>query len=166
MKKNNLQKGISLVETIVYVAILSIFIVALTSFSTNLISTRLHSQTVLEVNDQGSQAIKLITQTLRNGSSINSPTIGNSGSSLSIDTGISGTNPTIFSENGGVLYITEGSGSPIALTNNKIVVSNLTFSNFSRASTPNIIKISFTVTSASTRDPYTVNFDGSGALRK
>lgn len=166
MKKTNLQKGISLVETIVYVAIFSIFIIGLAQFSTTLSSTRLHTQGVLEVNDQGSQAIKLITQTLRNASSVNSPTIGNSGSSLSVVTNIPATSPTIFSLSDGVLYITEGVGSPIALTNNKVVVSNLTFSNFSRASTPNIIKISFTITSASTRDPYSVNFEGSGALRK
>lgn len=166
MKKTNLQKGISLVETIVYVAIFSLFVIGLAQFSTTLSTTRLHTQGVLEVNDQGSQAIKLITQTLRNGSSVNSPTIGNSGASLSVVTNTPATSPTVFSLSGGVLYITEGAGSPVALTNSKVVVSNLTFSNFSRASTPNIIKVSFTITSASTRDPYSVNFDGSGALRK
>jgi len=178
MKKNNLQKGhartpislgsagMSLVETIVYVAIFSIFVIGLAQFSTTLSTTRLHTQGVLEVNDQGSQALKLITQTLRNGSSVNSPTIGNNGSSLSIDTDVPATNPTVFSESGGVLYITEGADSPIALTNNKVVVSNLSFSNLSRASTPNIIKISFTITNIDARDPYSVTFDGSGALRK
>lgn len=166
MKKNNYQKGISLVETIIYVAIFSIFVIGLAQFSSNLSTTRLHTQGMLEVNDQGSQVIKLITQTLRNGSSVNSPTIGNSGSSLSINTETPATNPTIFSQNGDTLYITEGTGQPIALTNNKVIMSNLTFSNFSRVDTPNIIKISFTLASTSTRDPYTINFDGSGALRK
>lgn len=176
MRKNNLQnkrrfapknsKGISLVETIVYVAIFSIFVIGLAQFSTTLTKTRLHTQGVLEVNDQGSQVIKLITQILRNGSSVNAPTIGNSGSSLSIDTGVSATNPTTFSFSDGTLYITEGAGSPIALTNNKVVVSNLIFSNLSRVSTPNIIKISFTLTNADGRNPYSVTFDGSGALRK
>lgn len=166
MKKNNIQRGISLIETVVYVAIFSLFVIGLAQFSTTLTTTRLHTQGVLEVNDQGSQIIKLITRTLRNGSSVNIPTIGNSGSSLSVDTGIPATNPTVFSESGGVLYITEGAGSPIALTNNKVAISNLTFSNFSRAGTPNIIKVSFTIASASARNPYSVNFNGSGALRK
>ncbi len=166
MKKDNFQKGISLVETIVYVAIFSIFVIGLAQFSTTLSSTRLHIQGTLEVNQQGSQALKLITQTLRIGSSINNPTIGNSGSSLSIDTGVPATNPTVFSLVAGVLYITEGSDSPVALTNNKVVVSDLTFSNLSRSNTPNIIKTSFTLTSTSTRDPYAVSFSGSSALRK
>jgi hypothetical protein len=166
MKINNLQKGISFVETIIYVAIFSMFVVGLAQFSSTLSTSRMHAQGVLEVNEQGSQVIKLITQTLRNGSSVNSPTIGSSASSLSIDTGVLGTSPTIFSENGGVLYITEGTGSEVALTNDKVVVSNLTFSNLSQIDTPNIVKISFTITSASARDPYAVTFDGSGALRK
>ncbi len=166
MNNINLQKAISLVETIVYVAIFSIIIIGLAQFSTTLSSTRLNMQGVLEVNDQGSQAIKLITQTLRNGSSINSPTIGNSGSSLSLVTNVPATSPTVFSLSSGVLYMAEGVGSPVALTNNKVIVSNLIFSNFSRASTPNIIRVSFTISSVSTRDPYSVNFDGSGALRK
>jgi Tfp pilus assembly protein PilW len=166
MNNIHLQKGISLVETIVYVAIFSIIIVGLAQFSATLSSTRLHMQGVLEVNDQGSQAIKLITQTLRNGSSVNSPTIGSSGSSLSVVTNIPTTSPTVFSISSGVLYITEGAGSPVALTNNKVTVSNLIFSNFSRASTPGIIKVSLTITSTSARDPYSVTFDGSGALRK
>lgn len=178
MKKINLQRehastpislgstGISLIETIIYVAIFSIFVIGLAQFSTTLTTTRLHTQEVLEVNDQGSQAIKLITQTLRNASSVNSPMMGNSGASLSMVTNTPATSPTVFSQNGDVLYITEGVDSSVALTNNKVVVSNLTFSNFSRASTPNIIKVSFTLTSASARDPYSITFNGSGALRK
>ena len=165
MRRNNLQRGISLVETIVYVAIFSLFIIGLAQFSTTLSKTRLHTQGVLEVNDQGSQAIKLITQTLRNASSVNSPNVGSSASTLNL-TLDSVPGNTIFYENGGVLYINEGPGAPIELTNNKVVISNLTFFNLSRANTPNIIKISFTLTSVDARDPYSVNFDGSGALRK
>ena len=159
-------RGFSLIEIIVYVAIFSILVVVLASFLNSITSTRLHSQIVLEVNDQGSSAIKTIAQTLRNASSVNSPTMGSIASSLSVLTVSPATSPTVFSESGGVLYITEGSGSPVALTNNKVVVSNLTFSNFSRSSTPDIIKVSFTITSISVNSPYTVNFDGSGALRK
>lgn len=165
MKKKYLQRGISLVETIVYVAIFSLFVVGLAQFSTTLTQTRLHTQGVLEVNNQGSQAIRLITQTLHNANSVNSPNVGNSASALNV-TLESVPGNTIFYENGGVLYINEGPGAQIKLTNNKVVVSNLTFSNLSRPSTPNIIKISFTLTSADARDPYSVTFDGSGALRK
>lgn len=166
MKKITMQRGMSLVETLVYVAIFSVFVIGLAGFSNNLGSIRLHNQVMFEVNDQGSHAVKTITQALRSASQVNSPTIGTDGTSLSVVTHSPATSPTVFSESGGVLYVTEGSGSPIALTNNKVVVSNIAFSNLSRPDTPPIIKIRFTLTSVSAKDPYAVTFDGSGALRK
>lgn len=166
MKKITMQRGMSLVETLIYVAIFSIFVVGLAGFSNSLGSARLHSQVVFEVNDQGSHAIKTITQTLRNAIQVNSPTIGTGGTSLSVVTHSPASSPTVFSESGGVLYVTEGSGSPVALTNNKVVVSNIAFSNLSRPNTPPIIKIHFMLTGISAKDPYSVTFDGSGALRK
>lgn len=167
--KNKRTKGISLIETLIYVAIFSIFVVALTSFSRSILLARVHNQIVLEVNDQGSRAVKTITQTLRNASQVNSPTITNTAQNLSIATEAPATNPTVFSLIGGTLYITEGSGSPVALTNSKVVMSNLLFFNLSRSGTPNIIKVNFTLTSttsSSTGDTYSVTFDGSAALRK
>jgi len=162
----NTEKGISLVETIVYIAIFSMFVVSLASFSTTLSTTRLHTQGVLEVNEQGSQILRLITQTIRNADGVNSPSISASSATLSIETGVPATNPTTFYASGGVLYITEGSGSAVALTNNKISVSNLSFTNLSRPGTPNIVRVAFTVTNVSARDPFTANFGGSGAIRK
>ena len=114
--------------------------------------------------------MKTITQTLRNASGVNSPTISNIASSLSVVTTSPSTTPTVFSESGGVLYITEGTGGAVALTNNKVVISNLLFSNFSRPSTPNIIKISFKITSgtigSSLGGSYSYTFNGSADLRK
>lgn len=140
------------------------------SFSNSLTASRLRHQMILEVNDQGFSVIKTITQTIRDGNQINSPTIYNSANNLSIATQQSATNPTVFSENNGVLYITEGSNAPIALTNSKVTASNLLFSNLSLPSTPDIIKISFTLKSSSTSvivsDAYSLNFSGSANLRK
>ena len=164
-------KGFSLVETIIYVAIFSIFIAGTATFMSGISASRLNNQMVLEINDQGSKAMKTITQSLRNASQVNSPTIGNTALNLSLATTLSTTSPTVFSLSSGVLYMTEGvSGSPIALTNNKVIVSGLTFSNFSRPSTTNIIKISFTLTSVnastSPSGQYSFTFNGSGGLRR
>lgn len=164
------KKGFTLVETIVYVAIFSVFIIGATSFMSNMSTTRIHNQMVLEINDQGSKAMKTITQVLRNGANVNSPTIGNTALNLSVVANTPSTSPTVFSQSGGALYMQEGSGSPVAITNNKVVASGLTFSNFSRPDTPNIIKISFTLTStnasSSPAGQHSFIFNGSGALRK
>jgi Tfp pilus assembly protein PilW len=164
------KKGFSLVETIIYVAIFSIFIAGTASFMSGISASRLNNQMVLEINDQGSKAMKMITQSIRDASQVNSPTIGNTALNLSLATPFSTTSPTVFSESGGVLYITEGSGSAVALTNNKVIVSDLLFSNMSRPSTTNIIKISFKLTSVnastSPSGQYSFTFNGSGGLRR
>lgn len=169
-QKNYYKKGFSLVETIIYISIFSVLVTAFVSFGNNMTVSRLHNQMVLEVNNQGAKAMKTITQTLRNASQVNSPTISNTASSLSVVTVLPATSPTVFSESGGVLYVTEGSGSPVPLTNNKVVLSNLLFSNFSRPDTANIIKISFTLSSSAPiggpGGSYSFTFNGSADLRK
>ena len=164
------RKGFSLVETIIYVAIFSIFIAGTASFLNTMTSSRLNNQMVLEINDQGSSVMKTMTQSIRNANQVNSPTITNTALNLSLVTSLASTSPTVFSQGGGVLYMSEGAGSPVALTNNKVVVSDLTFSNLSRPDTPNIIKISFNLTStnatSSSSGQYSFVFNGSGALRR
>lgn len=169
MKKIFFKKGISLVETIIYVAIFGMIVTSFVSFGSSMTTTRLHNQTTLEINDQGQKIMKIITQTIRNASGVNSPTIGNTASNLSLAMYSSPINPTVFSSSGGVLYITEGVGGAIALSNNKVIVSNLTFSNFSRSSTPDVIKISFKLDPVSTGGiggNYSFTFNGSAQLRK
>ncbi len=171
MQKNNYKNntGFSLIEMIIYVAIFGMIVITFVSFSNSMTTTRLHNQAILEVNDQGEKIMKTITQTIRNSSSVNSPTIGNNASSLSLVMYTTFTDPTVFSLNNGVLYIKEALGNQVALTNNKVIVSNLTFSNFSRVSTPNIIKISFTITNANPSGmsgTYSFTFNGSAQLRK
>lgn len=166
MRIHTSHKGFSLIETVVYVGIFSLFVIGLANFSSGLSSSRVHSQMVFEVNDQGSRVIRVITQTLRNANSINQPSIGATASSVSIETENLIKNPTVFSESGGVLYITEASGSPVALTNNKVVVSNLTFANVSQPGASGSIRIRFTLTDTSGTNSYSMDFEGSGTLRK
>ena len=171
MQKNNYKKniGISLVETIIYVAIFSMIVTAFVSFSNSMTTTRLHNQMDLEVNDQGQKIMKIITQTIRNSSGVNSPTIGNVSSNLSLVTYQTSLNPTIFSNVGGVLYVSEGGGSQIALTNNKVIISNLIFSNLSLPNTGDVIRVSFilsSVTSGGLAGSYSFTFNGSAQLRK
>lgn len=169
MKKINSQKGLTLLETLIYVVIFSMFVVTLSSFSGSINSARLRSQTMLEVNYQGSQIIHTVTQTVRNAVSISNPVISNSGDSLTLNTDDPATNPTIFSLATGTLYIQEGLNEPIALTNNRVEINNLVFSNFSKASTPGTIKIRFNLKNADVyvkpEQQYNRDFYGSASIR-
>ena len=144
MKSNFGQKGVSLLEILLYISLSSIILLTTTMFLMSVLGARAKNQTIATVDQGGSQAMSIITQTLRNATAINSPTQGNTASTLSVNTGTN--DPTVFTLSNKVITMQQGSGSPIALTSNLVTISNLTFTNLSGSSTPGNISISFTVT--------------------
>ncbi len=167
----NLQanKGFTLIEVMIYVAIFSIVVGTLTTFALSMNSSRLRAQVMLEVNGQGASIVRTITQTVRNSTAITAPSAGNTAGALTLATSVSGTNPTSFSVTGETLYMTEGALSTVALTNNKVKLTNLVFTNLSRASTPGVVQMRFTLsnTASTTRveQQYSVDFYGTAARR-
>jgi len=147
LKRGNLVRGFTLLETLIYVAIFSLLVSGLISFMSLITTTRVKNQINLEINNQGDFIIRTMTSTLKQASLINSPTLGNTAGTLSLVQADLARNPTIFSISNGTLYMTEGTNSPVALTNNKVTVSNLIFSNLSLAGTPGSLKIQLTLTS-------------------
>lgn len=165
------QKGFTLVEMILYVAICSLFLLTLSTFLTFLLGARIRSQAIAEVNQQGFQIMHAMTSTIRNGRSVEVPALGSSSSTLSVTTGVPILDPTLFYASSGVLIIKEASNQPIPLTNSRIAVSPLLFENVSSSSSPDrIIRISFTInhTNQSGRYEYTFtkSFTGSATLRQ
>lgn len=167
MKKH---QGFTLIELVLYIGIVSIILTTVTSLLIAIFSARSKSQTVSEVEQNGNVAIQIISQVLRNATSINTPTQGNSGSSLSINVTDSAKSPTVFDISNGVLRITEGTSQPVNLTSNRITVSNLTVKNLSAGSSFQTAKVNFTVSyiNPSGRNEYTYqeNFYFSGTLKK
>lgn len=164
------QKGFTLVEMVLYVSICSILLVTISVFLSFLLGARVRSQAMTEVNQQGFQVMSLITQTIRNGRSIQVPSTGVSSSTLSLTTSNALLNPTIFNLSSTTMKIKEGSKTAISLTNSRVRVSNLIFQNVSSgSSTEKIIKISYTIDyiNNSGRSEYTFSksFNGSATLR-
>ena len=96
MKISSHQTGFTLVEMVLYVSICSILLLSLSMFLSFLLSARVRSQAITEVNQQGLQVMNIVTQTIRNGRSIQIPGTGVSSTSLAITTGYPLLNPTIF----------------------------------------------------------------------
>ena len=167
MKNNH---GFTLIELLLYIAIASIIVFTTASLLRFTLESRVKNQTIAEVEQQGTSVIQLITQAIRNAKAINSPTLGNSASSLSLEVEDEASNPTIFDLSSGVIRIKEGAGAAVNLTSSRVTVSNLNFQNLSRAGTPNTIRVSFTITyinsSARFEYSFTQNFYGSANLRK
>lgn len=163
------QKGFTLVEMVLYVALCSLLLLSLSGLTSFLLETRTRSQAINEVNQQGSQVMSLITQTIRNAKSVESPSIGSNSPSLSITTVNPLLNPTVFSLSSTTVVISEGGKPAIALTNSRVSVSSLLFQNVSSTSSPEKnIRISFTVDSVNKSGrgeySYTKTFNGSAII--
>lgn len=139
------QTGFTLIELLLYIAIISTLLVAVSLFLSLALSARVKNQSIAEVNQQGTMLLEKITTTLRGASAITSPAAGATGTTLNVATPNAGTNPTIFDLNGSVFQIKEGGNPAVALTNEKVAVSGLTFKNLSRPGTPGTVQISFTL---------------------
>ncbi|MBT6067808.1 prepilin-type N-terminal cleavage/methylation domain-containing protein, partial [bacterium] len=85
MKIFSNKKGFTLVELILYVAIGSIILLIITSFFQTNLSSRAKVKSITEVDQQGAYLMQTITQTIVNAEAINSPSIGTSATTLSLD---------------------------------------------------------------------------------
>lgn len=139
------KKAFTLIEMILYVSLVSTMLFVIVSFLSLILQSRIKNQSIAEVDQQGIQVMQIVTQTIRNAIQINSPSLGASGSSLSINVVSAPNNPTIFDLSSGTIRITEGASSPVSLTSNRITASNLTFQNLSPNSTGGSIRITFTL---------------------
>lgn len=167
-------KGFTLIELLLYVAIFSILISSVMFIAFSAVAQRAHNQAVTEVDYQGEIVMNQITQQIRNATAVNAPTPGNSLTSLSINTATTSNNPTIYDAyNDGArnrLRIREGSsGTSNYLTNNKVTLTNLTFSNVAVTGGRDSIRVQFTINSYNPSNlneiQYSKTFYGAGTLR-
>lgn len=165
--KNN--KGFIFVELLLYVSILGVMILSVSAFLPLFMESRVKNQTISEVEQQGVQVMQAATQTVRNATTINTPTQGLSSASLSVNVADSAKNPTMFDLSSGVIRMKEGGGSPVSLTNSRVVVSNLSFQNLSGTDTPGTVRVQFTITHVNPEGRQEYNFSktfyGSATLR-
>lgn len=165
------QKGFSLVEMILYVAISSVILLALSLFLTSLLSSRLKSQSISDVNDQGLQIMQMVTDSVKNARSVDFPSIGATSTSLSITVADPLLSPTVYDIASGTVRIKEGSNTLIPLTNSHVTVSSFVFQNISStSSTDRVVRFSFTIDhnnqNGRNENTYTKSFSGSATLRQ
>src|SRR3989338_4913053 len=164
------KSGFTLIELLLYVAVSSAILLTASLFLQILLESRVKNQTIAEVEQQGLQVMQLITQTARNAEVITAPAPSASAASLTLDVITAANDPTVFDLADGAIRIKEGEDPMIPLTNSRVTASAITFQNLSRANTPGIIRIQFTLTYVNPegRNEYnfTKTFTGSAALRQ
>ena len=164
-----MKKGFTLIEMLLYLSILSVVVLALSSFLFLAYNSRVKATVIAEIEQQGNQTMSIITQNIRNAQSITTPSSGSSASSLTLSEYSAPLSPTVFAQTGNIMQITEGSNAAIAISSNRVVVSGLTFQNLSRASTPGVIRIQFTLNHVNPSNIgqyiYSKTFTSSASLR-
>jgi len=145
MKNYNFKKNISgftMMETVVYLAIVGIVATAFISFSLTIVSIRNKNYAQEETEANIRAVINLISQKIREADDVVLPASGGQDTALVLDNGV---NPEItFNLDDGQIMMTEGAGQAIAITSNEIDASVLEFSNLAQSGDKDSIKINLT----------------------
>ncbi len=140
------KNGFTLIEFLIYSVIVSFIIGALVLSGVNIMQAKVRIDIREEVSHNGRIALNIITNHIRQAEEVIYPTPGNSGSYLSLEMPISDFSPTIFEANeNGTLTIKRKDDAASLITSEKVIVSDLTFTNLSYTDSPGTIKIEITI---------------------
>lgn len=133
--------GFTLIEFLIYIAILGSILVLMTGFFWNIALSNIKENSYQEIQQNGRFSLIKLTQEIKKARSIISPLPGSSGNFLSLEMAQPNLNPTVFDLSEGRLRITRGSLGPYELTTDRVIVSNLQFINLSYQGTRGTIRI-------------------------
>lgn len=165
-----MHKGFTLVELLLYTIIAASIMLGASLLFAALLQSQVKYQVVNEVERNGIFVMEQLTQTIRNADSILSPVTSTAAASLSLNMPGITSDPTLFDSAGNAIRITVGTTSTMAITNNRVSVTNLQFNNLTRTGAPGAIRIWFTlsatVSSTLSEYQYAKTFTGSATLRQ
>ncbi len=125
-----MRRASSIIETMLYVALLAIIMGILMTFLVNILRREAKVATIMEVNQNARFALEKMDATIRNSKDATSPTDGGgTGSTLSLTMANPAISPTVFELTGGVLTMKQGADAAVPITSASVKVTNLTFTN-------------------------------------
>lgn len=146
--KNKFEKGFTLIEVIIYTAIIGLVLTSIISLTLSFTFVKNKSYAIQEVNNSLRLGLDLMSQKIKSAQDVNLvDSIFNSDpGTLSLAMADADKNPTIINLNqdDGVLQIKEGAFDPVYITGNKIKITNLTFSSATASSSKESIVIMLT----------------------
>lgn len=169
MKIQNYKKGFTLMEILVYLAVLVMVISAVLTFLVWAIKSNTKAKAMREVSDAGNRVMEIMTREIREAESIYTPT--SAAAQLSLET-LHYLSP---GENAGYLdfYLCDGttlcfkkeSDSPIALTPDNIEVSHLEFTQMATSSVQINLEINYKNPQNRPEYQASINLISSASLR-
>lgn len=141
-----MKKGFTLVELIIYVAMIGVVVIGFLNFGLNVIYTGEKSEIRQEVQRNATYALQRVLSKIKEANAVNagSSTFDSHPGVLSLEMEDSAVDPTVFDISGGILRMTEGVSSPVNLIPAELEATNLVFSNLSVSGRTSNIKIELT----------------------
>lgn len=148
-KKQKDAQGSTLIEIMIYVAIIGLVVVSFIQFSVSISNSRGKVYVEQEVQANARVALNLISQKIRVAKGVNTgaSTFDSDPGVLSLEMADAAKNPTIFSlsADDGVLQITEGTADPVNITSDETRISNLIFTDLTATSSREHIRVQLEV---------------------
>jgi type II secretory pathway pseudopilin PulG len=167
-----MRKGFTLVEFIIYFALLAAMSSVITVFTVDVVRTRNKTEIVTEVEQNVRFSLFKILRATRRATSIDAggSTFNSDNGVLSLNQDVAAKSPTVFDLSGGAIRIKEGAGAATALTSPDVVVTKLRFSKDSLAgggkSVTAEVTVRFNTASIDKNFSYTVSASTTGSIRK
>jgi prepilin-type N-terminal cleavage/methylation domain-containing protein len=170
MKLHKLQSGFTLLELLLYMAILVVILVAIVGLLRMLMEVRVKNRLTSEVQEQGQLIVYELNRAIKNGSSITTPTAGVSGATLTMVMQDNTISPTTVTLTGSQITMKQAAGAAVALNNTLVTPSSLSFTNLTRSGTFGTVSYSFILTAVNASGisefSYSSTFYGGATLRK
>jgi len=165
-------KGFTLIEFILYFALISILITGVVAFALDY--TRSYNKAILisRVEQETRFGLQRILRAVRQASKleVGTSTFDSDNGVLSIDTAATSTTPTVFDLSGGALRLKEGTAAATPLTTNDVNAQKLRFSKDNLGGNTTAVTVEMTVSYISANPDkllsYTVSASGTAVIRK
>ena len=119
-------KGVTLIETLIYVGITAILVSSIVLLTQVILNTSVRVKTSITLEENLQFAMVQIVGKIQKAANISAP-ISGTANSLTLGMTSAPENPTVFSLSNGAIMMTEGSGQALPVTSNEIEITNLSF---------------------------------------
>lgn len=144
------QKGFTIVETIIYVAIIGVFMTTVILFGISAVQTAEKAVVAQEVQQNARFAMERVVREVRGAEALNIglSTFALANSVLALDVSTGGNTPTVFDLDAGQLRMTQGANPSVYLTADDVEVTEFRVENRSISGRTENVQIILTIQSA------------------
>lgn len=161
--------GFTLIEVLLYVAIVSIIFGGIMALLDATFKSRIRNEVIAEVERGGNMVMSIFAQHIRNARSITSPTASSTASAVTLAMTDASISPVVFRLSGGRIEMSERGFGTTTITSSRLTASSLSFFNLSRSTTPGAVRFQFVLDYANPDGVqeynYRARFIGGASLR-